>query len=163
MKLTKKRILVGMMTFALAIVLVMPTFVMAQGTDELDCTEEGVCACGVGYEPQAGSTGVGCECLATDGSATIQLQPCLPTSDYTNDDMDLMTTIVQLINIIMSFLGFIAVIIILIGGFKWMTAQGDDKKVEDAKKTITTGVIGLVVIFAAWGVARFVINLLANL
>jgi len=64
----------------------------------------------------------------------------------------------SVIKIMMGFLGLIAVVIILIGGFKWMTAGGNDEKTTEAKKLITAGVIGLVIILAAFGIATFVIN-----
>jgi Type IV secretion system pilin len=64
----------------------------------------------------------------------------------------------SVINIALGFLGILAVIIILIGGFKWMTAAGNEEQIEDAKKVLIAGIIGLVIIFAAWGIARFVIN-----
>src|SRR3989339_146721 len=66
----------------------------------------------------------------------------------------------QVVNIMLGFLGIIAVVIILLGGFKWMTAAGDEAKIDEAKKLIGAGVIGLVVILAAFGVAQFVINAL---
>lgn len=66
------------------------------------------------------------------------------------------------INVIMGFLGIIAVVIILIGGFKWMTAAGEESKVEEAKKLMTAGVIGLVIILAAWGITIFVMNALLS-
>lgn len=64
----------------------------------------------------------------------------------------------QIINVILGFLGIIAVVIILLGGFKWMTAGGNEDKVGEAKKLITAGIIGLVIILASWGIATFVIN-----
>jgi hypothetical protein len=68
----------------------------------------------------------------------------------------------SVINVIMGFLGIIAVVIILLGGFKWMTAGGDESKIEEAKKLMTAGVIGLVIILAAWGVTTFVMRALLN-
>ncbi|MFW5888708.1 MAG: hypothetical protein ACOCVY_03255, partial [Patescibacteria group bacterium] len=56
------------------------------------------------------------------------------------------------------FLGILAVVIILIGGFKWMTAAGNEDKVGEAKKIIVAGVIGLVIILASWGIATFVLE-----
>ncbi|MDD4900993.1 MAG: pilin [Patescibacteria group bacterium] len=64
----------------------------------------------------------------------------------------------SVINVILGFLGIIAVVIILLGGFKWMTGGGNEDKVGEAKKLITAGVIGLVIILASWGIATFVIN-----
>jgi len=64
----------------------------------------------------------------------------------------------QILNIIFGFLGVIAVLIILWGGFVWMTAQGEQDKVDKAKKMIYAGIIGLVIIFAAYAIATFVIS-----
>ncbi len=70
--------------------------------------------------------------------------------------------IASIINTAMMFLGIIAVVIILLGGFKWMTAAGNEEKVEEAKKLMGAGVIGLVIILASWGIASFVLNQLVN-
>ena len=67
-------------------------------------------------------------------------------------------TIAQVINIVLGFLGIIAVIIILYAGFRWMTAAGNEDKVGEAKKMIVQGAIGLALIFLAWTVADFVID-----
>jgi hypothetical protein len=71
---------------------------------------------------------------------------------------NLVDTIAQIIRIALGFLGVIAVVIILLGGFKWMTAGGADPKVQEAKKLIFSGVIGLVIIIAAYAIASFVIE-----
>lgn len=67
-----------------------------------------------------------------------------------------------IIRIILGFLGIVAVIIILLGGFKWMTAGGNEDKVGEAKKLITAGIIGLVIILAAFAIATFVLNSLIS-
>ena len=73
------------------------------------------------------------------------------------------TTIIREgIGIFMSILGVIVVFIILWGGFIWMTAGGDPEKVNKAKKMIISGITGLIIIFAAWGIATFVIGALQN-
>lgn len=83
-------------------------------------------------------------------------------SNFRNIDInkqdDLKGTIAKIINIILGFLGIIAVLIILAGGFKWMTAAGSEDKVGEARKMIIEGVVGMLVIFAAWGIASFAIN-----
>lgn len=66
--------------------------------------------------------------------------------------------VASVIRIILGFLGIVAVIIILLGGFKWMTAGGNEDKVAEARKLIISGVVGLVIIMAAFGIAQFVIN-----
>lgn len=66
--------------------------------------------------------------------------------------------VASIINIALGFLGILAVVIILIGGFKWMTAAGNEDQVGEAKKIIIAGIIGLVIILAAWGIAQFVLT-----
>lgn len=68
----------------------------------------------------------------------------------------------SIINVAMGFLGIVAVMIILIGGFKWMTAGGAEDKVEEAGKLIKAGIIGLIIILASWAIAKFVVNTLLN-
>ena len=64
----------------------------------------------------------------------------------------------QVINIALGFLGIIAVGLILYGGFKWMTAAGNEDSVADAKKIIIAGVIGLIIILSAFAIANFVLT-----
>lgn len=78
--------------------------------------------------------------------------------DIGTTNSDLPKTIAKIINIVLGFLGIVAVIFILYGGFIWMTAAGNEDKVGEARKTIVQGVIGLVIIFAAWAIASFVIS-----
>lgn len=63
----------------------------------------------------------------------------------------------RIINVVMGFLGMLAVLVILYAGFRWMTAAGNKEHVEAAHKMLTNGVIGLVIIFSAWTLAQFVI------
>jgi Zn-dependent protease with chaperone function len=68
------------------------------------------------------------------------------------------TVIGRIINVALGFLGVIAVGIILIGGFKWMTAGGNEDKTSEARKLLGAGIIGLVIILASWAIATFIIN-----
>ncbi|MFA6486092.1 MAG: hypothetical protein WCT40_01850 [Candidatus Magasanikbacteria bacterium] len=75
---------------------------------------------------------------------------------------DIRVTIANIIRIAMSLLGIVAVVIILIGGFTWMTAGGNDDKIGEAKKWIFAGVMGLAIILSAYALATFVINSLVD-
>lgn len=77
-------------------------------------------------------------------------------------DQDLRVTIARIINVALSLLGIVAVVIVLIGGFQWMTAGGNDEKVAGARKLIFSGVIGLAIILAAFAIARFALSSLAE-
>lgn len=71
-------------------------------------------------------------------------------------------TVALIIRIFMGFLGTISIVIILMGGFKWMTAAGNDEKVSEAKKLIAAGIIGLIIILSAFAITNFVLTQLVN-
>lgn len=71
---------------------------------------------------------------------------------------DLPTTIASIIRVGLGFLGVIAVVIVLYGGFLWMTSAGSDEKVKQAKKVMISGIIGLVIVLSAYALASFVIG-----
>ena len=75
---------------------------------------------------------------------------------------DLIVTATAIINTLLGILGLVAVVIILVGGFKWMTAGGNEDKVGEARKMIFAGIIGLGIILAAWAIASFVITRLVS-
>jgi len=75
---------------------------------------------------------------------------------------DVRETVGGVIRAFMGLLGIVAVVIILLGGFKWMTAGGNEEKVGEAKKLIVSGVIGLVIIMSAYAIAQFVVNSIVN-
>ena len=56
------------------------------------------------------------------------------------------------------FLGLTFIVLILIAGFKWMTASGNEETVKKATTTITNAVIGLVVALSAWSLWTFVLE-----
>ena len=63
-----------------------------------------------------------------------------------------------LVKAVLSLLGIIAILIVLYGGFRWMTSQGDETKVGDAKKLIISGIIGIIIVVAAYAIASFVLS-----
>lgn len=75
---------------------------------------------------------------------------------------DVRTTIARIIRTAMGLLGIVAVVIILIGGFKWMTAGGNDEQTGEARKWIFSGIIGLAIILSAYALATYVINSLVT-
>lgn len=75
---------------------------------------------------------------------------------------DVRQTAARLINVALGFLGIIAVVIVLIGGFKYMVAGGSDEKTADARKLIISGIIGLAIILSAWAITGFVLSRLIS-
>jgi hypothetical protein len=65
------------------------------------------------------------------------------------------TTATQVIAMVV---GVAAVIMIIIGGFKYMVSSGDPKNIESAKNTILFAIIGLVIALVAQAIVLFVLR-----
>lgn len=66
----------------------------------------------------------------------------------------------QVTNTILYIVGIIAVIMLIIGGIRYVISGGDSKKVTDAKNTILYAIIGLVIAFLAFAIVNFVVSAL---
>jgi hypothetical protein len=62
------------------------------------------------------------------------------------------------VNVLLFLLGAIAVIMIIIGGIRYATSNGDAGQTKAAKDTILYAVIGLVVAILAYAIVNFVID-----
>ena len=60
----------------------------------------------------------------------------------------------------LGLLGVIFIILILIGGYNWMTAAGDEEKVKKAKDTLQRAIIGLLIVVSAYAITYFVFTYL---
>jgi hypothetical protein len=63
-----------------------------------------------------------------------------------------------IINFLSALIGTIAVVMIVVGGFKYITSGGDSGKVAGAKSTLIYAVIGLVIVAMAQFIAQFVLK-----
>lgn len=75
---------------------------------------------------------------------------------------DLKNTVVNILKLVLSLLGLIAVTLIIYGGVIWTTAAGNEQRVEKAKQIITAAVIGLIVIILSWAIVIFVVQTTSN-
>lgn len=104
---------------------------------------------------------------ATAGAADIQGSLCEganlevgSTAGCTdqNSQAKVNTTITWVINVFSIIVGVVAVIMIIVGGLKYITSNGDSNNVTSAKNTILYAIIGLVVVALAQFVVRFVLS-----
>ena len=111
--------------------------------------------------------------LASFGFTAVGLLAANPVSaqlrtNFTGSEKPLLgsrtpqANIGQVINVALGFLAFVAVILILYGGFLWMTAAGNEDRVDQAKKLLAAAVIGLIIILAAWGISVYAIGTLGS-
>jgi hypothetical protein len=73
---------------------------------------------------------------------------------------DIRDTIANIIKIALGFLGIVVVVLIMYGGFMYMTAGGDSEKIDKGKKILINSVIGLVIIMSAYGITDYIFRAL---
>lgn len=64
----------------------------------------------------------------------------------------------NIINVVLGFMGIFLVVYIVWAGYIYASSQGEKEKIDKAKKMISSAVIGLILIVAAYAIASYVIN-----
>ncbi len=82
------------------------------------------------------------------------------TSDCDTQDPDeavndLITTVINVFSLVV---GVVSVIMIIVGGFKYITSGGDSGGVSSAKNTILFAIVGLIIVALAQVIVRFVLG-----
>ena len=62
----------------------------------------------------------------------------------------------NLVGVILGFAGIVLFIMLLIGGLKYMTAGGEPPKIEEAKKTLTIAIGGLILVMLAFLIIKLI-------
>ena len=90
------------------------------------------------------------------GSNTLPLPDNLPAQ---TSFLDLLTFI---INFILGFVGTIAVLMLIWGGFRYLTSSGKSDATKDAKNTILYAIIGIVIILLSYAIVNTLTSSLAG-
>jgi len=64
----------------------------------------------------------------------------------------------MIISKLLSILGAIALLVFIYGGFRWLTAAGNDKNIAAGKETLVWATIGIIVIFLAYIMVGFILQ-----
>lgn len=75
---------------------------------------------------------------------------------------DLVHVALRTLQMLLGFAPLISVMMMILGGFMWMTSGGDEERLDKAKKTVSSSVVGLVVIILAWAAVQFVTKTTLN-
>lgn len=125
--------LVVNLALALALLIFVPVAALA------DNPARGAVQCGINAAAGVGDTANECPSPGTGG-------------------LDIGDLIKKVINIMSMLVGAIAVIMLIVAGFRYVTSAGSDSATAAAKKTIIYAVVGLVVVALAQVIVHFVIN-----
>ncbi len=94
-------------------------------------------------------TSAGCPCALNSSSAACQ--------DLSKQD-GLSNILKNATNIVLFIAGALAVIMIIYGSIRFMTAHGNEKQVESARLIVTYSVIGLIIAILAYALVNFVLS-----
>ncbi|MFH1098984.1 MAG: IPT/TIG domain-containing protein [Candidatus Uhrbacteria bacterium] len=75
---------------------------------------------------------------------------------------DIRLIVAEIIRAAIGLLGIVALVIVIYGGYLWMTAGGNEERITDAKKWLTNGAIGLAIILLSFSITQFVISRLTD-
>jgi len=94
------------------------------------------------------------------GADKLSIDPVTGTScSVQGGDTDSVNKLLtKIINWISVIVGIVAVIMIIVGGFRYITSGGTPEKVTGAKNTILYGLIGLIIVALAQVIVRFVLK-----
>lgn len=71
------------------------------------------------------------------------------------------TTFPEILQVVFGIAGAIAVIVIMLAAFRYITSQGNPQETAQAKNTIVYAVVGLLICIGAFAIINFVINRVA--
>jgi hypothetical protein len=112
------------------------------------------------YAEDTINNGLNCGVNFNVSGATTGTADC-PTTDPTDPGQRLNDILKLIINIFSLVVGVVAVIMIIIGGLKYITSGGDSGNVTGAKNTILYAIIGLVVVALSQFIVRFILSRVA--
>jgi len=84
--------------------------------------------------------------------------PDLGACNKASSDSGFKSIIKTVINVLTIVVGAVSVVMIIIGGFRYVVSNGDSNSVSGAKNTIMYAVVGLVIALSAQLIVAFVIN-----
>ncbi len=97
-------------------------------------------------------------CLSGGATLSVGNGNTCPTGNNNAGTDKVNNIITTIVNIFSAIVGIVSVIMIIYGGFKYISSGGDSSKVTEAKNTIVYAVIGLVVVAMAQFIVQFVLN-----
>ncbi len=125
--MNKKNIKAVLQSFLMVFILCLPFFVFAQVSGE----KTGI----VGKLKNVGTAGGFAE---------------------TTNENSLVTNLGLIVNVVLSLLGVLFIVLIVVSGFKWMTAGGNEDQIKSARKNITNAIIGLIIVVSSYAIWMFI-------
>lgn len=154
MKYNIKRIILGS-----ALVLGLAATTLAPTSSSAIDVFSGSCGSGSGTTGNSANRGNGANTNNNGGNGTANSSTGSSSTICGANSSDSAPDIVKnVINTMLYILGIIAVIMIVIGGIRYTTSNGDSSQTKAAKDTILYAVVGLIVAIMAFAIVNFVVQ-----
>jgi cytochrome bd-type quinol oxidase subunit 2 len=127
-------------TVAVLTLMLLPMAVPAIAHADASTTVSNGVGCGTEFNFNATSTAKGCGAANSGSENGVQ------------------SILKEAVNIFSLVVGIVAVVMIIVGGFKYITSGGESSKVSGAQSTILYAIVGLVVVVLAQLIVHFVLN-----
>lgn len=96
------------------------------------------------------------------GDAVTNLDNAVGANTDVGLSGDLPTTIATVVTAVLSLVGTIFLVLTIYAGILWMTAQGEEDKIEKAQKIVKATIIGLFITLGAYAITAFVAGRLSG-
>lgn len=71
--------------------------------------------------------------------------------------------ITGIVDYLLSFTAIVSVVVIMWGGLKFMVSFGKEERLASARKTIISGIIGLIIVLCSYAIVELLIRMVSDL
>lgn len=96
------------------------------------------------------------------GVAQFEIPDPNQTGSNVPDDATVDQIVIRVINFLLAIAGLIAVVFLIVGGFRYITAGGNEDSAEQGKKYLLNSIIGLAIIILSFVIVRVISNALTD-
>jgi cytochrome bd-type quinol oxidase subunit 2 len=90
------------------------------------------------------------------------LSSWVSNGSYSSVDTLVNGKIITAINFFVIFSAVVAVIMLVVAGYMFITSAGDADKVDKATKTVSAAIIGMIIVFVAKILVQYVLSVIAG-
>ncbi len=86
---------------------------------------------------------------------------CLPDTPFSGGFAGAKTLpelVLMVLRMLLTLAGVVAIVLVVVGGYQYMTSGGNDEQAEKGKKALTNAVIGLIIVLLAYAIVQIITN-----
>ncbi len=102
-------------------------------------------------------TGPGTEQLLNRSVGMSEVRTVYQHSEQSTDRLDIRVMIVRIVNVSLGLLATIFLLLVVIAGYQYLTAGGNQEQTKKAMDQIKNSLIGLIIVSVAWSVSFFIL------